>query len=280
MLIRKRVAAALLTVPLALTACSGSGDDPAADAPSSAAQAGDASPTPGQQVDADSFFARTQEAMLAKKTYTMSMTMESQGESIQIDGVGDMSDPNAPKAQMTMQPASGSEPMEMILDGESIYMQMPGVSQGTYMQMPLSALAQAGGQDLTKFMNPAENLKLTQQAVEKVTFVGQEDVDGESLSHYTVTMNPQKLQQQYATRAPVPSSAPSVPSELPYEVWIDDEDLVRKTDMTMDGVHLTMTTSKYGEPVTITAPPSDKVTPMPGMGSTDATAVPSPSPSS
>ncbi|WP_168583580.1 DUF7537 family lipoprotein [Gephyromycinifex aptenodytis] len=267
---RNRVAAALLALPLALSGCSGAGDSAPADAGTSAAPSTQAAPTPGQEIDKDAFFTRTEKAVLAKKTYAMHMSMDSQGETITMSGVGDVSTPDAPKARMLMEPPTGGEKMEMILAGDSIYMQMPGVGGGKYMQMPLSALAQAGGQDLTKFLNPAENLKMTKQAVEKVVFVGEEDVAGQKLDHYAVTLNPAKMQESLPK--PAPSVSPSLPAQLPYDVWVDDEDLVRKTDMTMDGVHMTMTTDKYGEPVEITAPPSAQVTQMPGMGAPAPTA--------
>lgn len=271
---RTRVAAALLALPIAVTACSGSGSPAPGDGGTTATQGSQAAPTPGQQIDAEAFFARTQEAMLAQKTYSMAMTMDSRGEKITMSGVGDVSDPASPKARMLLAPATDKEKMEMILDGESIFIQMPGAGGEKYMQMPLSALAQAGGQDLTKFLNPAENLTMTKQAVEKIVFVGEEDVAGEKLKHYSVTLNPAKLAQ--ATPSASPSASPSLPAQLPYDVWVDGQDLVRKTDMTMDGVHMTMTTDKYGEPVDIAAPPSAQVTQMPGVGTTPA---PSPSPS-
>lgn len=273
-MIRTRFAAVLVAVPLALAGCSGAQTpaDQAASSPA-ASQATSPAPTPGQEVDKNAFFADVQKAMLDKKTYAMSMVMQDGGQKVTMTGTGDISDQNRPKADMTMNADGNGEQMRMIMDGESIYMQMPGVAEkGKFVKMPLQALSQAGGQDLSKMMNPAENLKMTQNAVEKVVYAGPES----GLQKYTVTMNPQKLQQNLATAGPTPSGAPST---LTYDVWIDDAHLLRKMVMTTQGTTMTMTTDKYGEPITIVAPPQESVTQMPGMSTTEPnTATPAPAP--
>ena len=274
-MIRTRFAAVLVAVPLALAGCSGSQTpaDQAAGSPS-ASQSVAASPTPGQEVDKDAFFADVQKAMLEKKTYTMSMVMENGGQKVTMTGAGDLSDQNRPKADMTMSTDGTGEQMHMIMDGESIYMQMPGVAEkGKFVKMPLQALSQAGGQDLSTMMNPAENLKATQAAVEKVVYSGPDS----GLHKYTVTIDPRKLQQAVATAAPSPSG---VPETLTYDVWLDDARLMRKMVMTVEGTTMTMTTDKFGEPVTIVAPPQESVTQMPGMATTEPGGVsPAPTPS-
>jgi len=273
-MIRTRFAAVLVAVPLALAGCSGGQTpaDQAAGSPS-AAQGADASPTAGQEVDKNAFFADVQKAMLDKKTYAMTMHMENGGQKVTMTGNGDMSDQNHPKADMTMSAAGDGQQMQMIMDGEAVYMQMPGVAEkGKFVKMPLQALSQAGGQDLSKMMNPADNLTMTQNAVEKVVYAGPED----GLHKYTVTMNPQKLQEGSATAMPSPSG---MPSTLDYDVWTDDAHLLRKMVMSLEGTTMTMTADKYGEPVTIVAPPPESVTQMPGMSEPQpgpATSLPAP----
>ncbi|GAB47247.1 hypothetical protein [Mobilicoccus pelagius] len=273
-MIRTRFAAVLAALPLALAGCSGAQTpaDTAASAPSSS-QAASASPTAGQEVDTATFFSDSAKAITAAKTYTMTMLMENGGQKVTMTGSGDVSDQNRPKADMTMSADGGGQQTRMIVDGDSVYMQMPGVAEGgKFVKMPLQALSQAGGQDLTKMMNPAENLRMTQNAVEKVVYAGPDS----GLQKYTVTMNPQKLQQSLPTAAPSPSG---MPSSLPYDVWLDDAHLVLKMVMTMDGTTMTMTADEYGEPVSIVTPPQESVTQMPGMSTSEpGTVAPAPAP--
>ncbi|WP_284304101.1 DUF7537 family lipoprotein [Mobilicoccus caccae] len=277
-MLRQRLAAVLVTVPLALVGCSANGgDSPPAPAATTGAQEPGASPKPGDEVDAAAFFETTQKAMLEAKTYAMTMTMQTAGDTMTMTGTGDLSDQNRPKADMTMSAGGGAGKMRMIMDGESVFMQMPGVAQGgKFVKMPIEALSQAGGQDLSKLMNPAENLKLTQQAVEKVVYQGPEDTGGEQLQRYAVTMNPQKLQGGLNTAAPT-AGATAAPESIPYDVWVDDANRMRKMTMSLQGTTMTMTTDKYGEKVDIVAPPAASITQMPGLSGPAPSAPASPS---
>lgn len=277
-MLRTRIAAVIVAAPLALAGCSGDATPPPAAPASTAASAGASasSPQPGDQVDETAFFENVQKAMLSAKTYSMTMRMGSGGEAMTMTGTGDVGDQRRPKADMSISVPGGSGPMRMIMDGDAVYMQMPGgAGGGKFVKMPMESLSQASGQDLGKLMNPAENLQLTRDAVEKVVYQGTEDQAGEQLAHYSVTMNPQKLQQQLMTSQPAPSPS-AMPSELPYEVWLDSANRVRKMTMTVEGTQMTMTVDKYGQPVSIAAPPQASVTQMPGMSDPSAPATPAP----
>lgn len=259
---RQRLAAVLVAVPLVLTGCSGA-DDPAA-APTTAAET-DAAPQPGDVVDSDQFFETMTEAMLAAGTYSMTMTMDTAGETITMSGQGDVSDPDVPRADITItDPGGVAGHMQMIVDGESVFMQMPGIgAPGQYVRMPLGALSQAGGLDLTALMNPAENLRATQGAVEEVVYQGEESETGETLYRYSLTMNTAELAAPYMTQGP--QDPGTLPEEVPYEVLLDSENRMRMMTVTFEDTTMTMTADRYGEPVSITAPPDAAVTDMPGV---------------
>lgn len=279
--LRTRGAALLLAAPLALGACSSGGQA----ANSSGASGASGTPSaaqqnvndpfaaqPGAEVDTSAFLQGTQQAMQAKKTYhlTMSMAGQGQGQAVKMEGQGDVSNPQAPKMQMKMTvpgQASGGA-VNMILDGQNMYMQIPGQAGGKYVKVSMAELARAGGQDIQKMMNPAENLKASEAAIEKITYKGEEDVAGTKLKHYSMQMDPAKAQQAMggSTGAPQPSASGTA-QKVPYDVWVDGDNLMRKMTMTMQGTKLEMNIDKYGEPVSIAAPPTASVTTMPGLGS-------------
>lgn len=281
MKLRIRTAAALVALPLVLGACGG-GDQPTASsttaASSAATSAGQSgtdpfSAQPGATVDPAAFLQGTQQAMQAKKTYAMKMNMAASGQTIKLDGVGDAADPNNVKVKMTMQaPNQGGAQgaIEMIMDGQNMYMKMPGQAGGKYVKISMEQLSKAGGQDFSKLMNPSENLKMSQQAVKSITFVGDEDVSGTKLKHYKVAIDPAKLQPTpKPTASGSPSSSPSTSAPaVSYDVWVDGEKLMRKMTMDQSGTKIDMTIDKYGEPVSIQAPPAAQVTQMPTQAPT------------
>lgn len=272
---RTRLAAALLAPALVLAGCGGG----AADAPAApGAPAGKAGPTPGQSVDKTEFLAATQKAMLDAKTYAIHTDMSSEGQTIRMEGVGDVSDPANPKAKVTMTPpasasasATPAQGIEMILVGQAMYMKMPAAMGGGdgYVKVPLSTLAKSGGQDISKLLNPAESLKMSEQAITKIVYTGQEEQGGENLRAYAVTMDPAKVPGASPSASPAPSAAPSPsasPSAMTYTVKIDDKNRMRTMDMNVGGARMMSRVDKFGEPVSIAAPPSDQVTQMPTGG--------------
>ncbi len=264
--IRKAAVVAALALPLALGACSSGTDAAPTGAGTSATTAAESGPfnaAAGQEVDKDAFMDQTHAAMMDAKTYAMTMTMAMGGQNVTIKGVGDMSDEKNLKVRMSMEGAAqGMGALNMLLIGQKMYMQLPGQAGGKYVEMPLEQLTQAGGQDIQKLLNPAESLRMSKDAVQKVTYVGEEDVSGEKLRHYTMVLDLAKANQAAGvTAAPTPTGAQTVP----YDVWVDGDKRIRKLDMTVEGTKVAMTLDKYGEPVDIVAPPSASITTMPGL---------------
>lgn len=266
---RQAVAVTALAPLLVLGACS-SGNDKAAptgtETTAGAAEAnGPFNAQPGSEVDKIAFMDETQQAMLDKKTYAMDMTMALSGQNMSVKGVGDMSDQQNLKMRMTMEmPGASGQGINMLLVDKKMYMQLPGQAGGKFVEVPMDQLRQAGGgQEFEKLLNPAESLKASKDAVQKVTFVGPEDVSGQQLKHYQMVLDVSKANQA-AGITPAPNA--TGPQTVPYDVWVDNDKLMRKMEMTIEGSKVTMLLDKYGEPVSITAPPSASVTTMPGLG--------------
>ena len=269
--IRNAAVGAALALPLVLGACSSGGGTASPTAtngsPAASAPAADGSDPfnaqAGQEVDKSALLDQTQQAMLDKKTYAMNMEMALGGQTMKVSGVGDISDPENLKVKMTMEmPGAGGQGINMLLIGKTMYMQMPGQAGGKYVKVPMSQLQQAGGQDFEKLLNPAESLKMSKDAITKATYVGEEDVSGTKLKHFTLLMDMSKAN---AAAGVTPAPNATGPQTVPYDVWVDSDKLVRKMELSVQGTKMTSTLDKYGEPVKIDAPPTDSVTTTPGL---------------
>ena len=269
--IRNAAVGAALALPLVLGACSSGGGTASPTAtngsPAASAPAADGSDPfnaqAGQEVDKSALLDQTQQAMMDKKTYAMNMQMAMGGQTMKVSGVGDMTDPANLKVKMTMEmPGASGQGINMLLIGKTMYMQMPGQAGGKYVKVPMSQLQQAGGQDFEKLLNPAESLKMSKDAITKATYVGEEDVSGTKLKHFTLLMDMSKAN---AAAGVTPAPNATGPQTVPYDVWVDSDKLVRKMELSVQGTKMTSTLDKYGEPVKIDAPPTDSVTTTPGL---------------
>jgi hypothetical protein len=94
-----------------------------------------------------------------------------------------------------------------------------------------------------------------------VEYVGEEDVDGETLKHYTMTVRSEAvrdLQQDMGT------SGARLPKAITYDLWTDADGMMRKTTMVMGDLGtVTVELSGWGEPVDIEVPPASEVMEMP-----------------
>lgn len=258
---RRCLAALVLIAPLPLVGCSqNQGGAPApTPAPSFSATTAQVSPTAGQQVDGGAFFDATRDAVQKAGTFAMKTRMGTGQQAVSMTGTGDVSDPNRPLYDVTVSTPSGRT-SQMILLGDTVYLQLPtGQGAGKFVQMPAAALNESGGADLRALMNPAEQLQSVRPAVRSVVHVGTETVDGARLQHYSVTLDPAKVQNGGPTAANSTGGA----ATIPFDVWVDDQHRLRRMTMDADGTTLTTTVSAYGGPVSIAAPPSASITRIP-----------------
>jgi hypothetical protein len=158
-----------------------------------------------------------------------------------------------------------------------IYLDFPllsGMIGGkTWIRLDLEQAGKSLGVDVDKLMqgsaqNPADLLALL-KADGTFTEVGQESVGGVSTAHYHGTIDLQKvikdggLSDEVATRL----SEIGAPSDVPYDVWVDDRGLVRQIkqhyEQTLGGIttsyDTTVALGDYGKDVSVSAPPSDQV---------------------
>lgn len=90
--------------------------------------------------------------------------------------------------------------------------------------------------------------------VEKAGDKGTEEVDGVQTRHYTATVNTDQAYEELDAE-----KDPNAPETLIYDVWLDDDDLIRKMQFTQDGAKATLTAKDWGEPVDIAKPKDSEI---------------------
>lgn len=215
----------------------------------------------GEEVDKDDFLADMREGVEGFTTAHVTMTVAATGGD--MTGEGDMSltgDKLAMKMSMEM-PALGGEAEIRLVDG-FMYMKIPGQSGGKFYKLDLSdpsgPLGSLGG--LTDAFDPSKSFDTFAEGLTKVTFLGEDDLDGEDLDHYQLTIDSSKVE----AFKDLPGAS-SLPKTITYDMWVDDDFRMRGMDMQLPTGKTVVRYTDLGEPVEIEAPPASQVATMPGM---------------
>lgn len=90
--------------------------------------------------------------------------------------------------------------------------------------------------------------------VEKAGDKGTEEIDGVETRHYTATVNTDKAYGELDA-----DKDPNAPETLIYDVWLDEDDLIRQMQFTQDGAEATLVAKDWGEPVDISKPKDSEI---------------------
>ncbi len=253
--LRNKVAV-VLAVPLALAmlvACGGA-ETQAADEPDDTSTSAAAEPDEGDgdEIDAAAFFGSMASAMESATTAHVTLSSAGGGQDLAAEGDIDFSS-DPPAMQMTMSVAQLGDGIEMRLVDGAMYMQIPGMSDGKFIKTSLDDPTNPMG-SMTDQMDPRAQFSTMQDAVKSVTFVGDEEIDGESLKHYKVVLDGTKMVNQQGV---------TMPDEVTYDMWVDDSDRLRQMSFETAGVTITTTISDWGKNVRIRAPRPAQIMEMP-----------------
>lgn len=277
----RRVSVAAVVAPLAISlAACGSDEDSAKtssdsssvsspDSEATASDEGDGEGTTGTKVGqakagekltAEEFADLLAAAFDQATTASISVKTEMPSLSTTSEGVVDYT---ADSPRMAIEMEGGPLPEDStarirVLD-DAMYMDT-GMSGGKFYKVPEEQLS-SSEIDLSS-IDPSEALRHFAAAATDVTYVRTEEVDGDELHHYSLTLDPgkMKLPEQAAGKAP---------EQIDYQAWFDDEGRIRR--ITTDMGDLGSTTLEYdnwGEPVTIEAPPAGEILEMPQLPAT------------
>lgn len=108
--------------------------------------------------------------------------------------------------------------------------------------------------DQVQVLSMKRQLKGFLAGVTTVGDKGTEDVNGAECTHFTAQVDTAKALE--AMGEPANKTAPKT---LLYDVWLDEDDLIRKMSFTQGNVKASMLADRWGEPVDITAPPASQI---------------------
>lgn len=179
-----------------------------------------------------------------------------------MSGEGDVSyagDSSAMRLEL-QSPQTGGGTMEVRLVDGVVYIAMPPMTpEGKFIKLdtndPNSPFGDLGG---VLSGDPKQAFDAFDAGLKDATYVGEEDVEGEPMDHYVLTVDAKKASD--AQGVPVPPGE----DEVTYDLWIDGDDLVRRMRFGTGTEGITLTMSDWGKPVSVEAPPASAIIQMPG----------------
>lgn len=210
---------------------------------------------------------------------TMTMRMTADGQSITMNGAGEIDfATNAMKLDANIGAAGESEAFDVVYVGGTVYEKIsqigelyPGKNWLSITSSDLKNLSgQESSQNLGESENPTSMLKLL-KAQGKVTSLGPSTIDGVSVQGYSFVVTPAQIRLGLATGS-IPSSLRSQIADfdskpISYTVYVDGKGLLRQESFTLRmsiasvsiSAAYTMRFSNYGTADTVSAPPQNQV---------------------
>jgi lipoprotein LprG len=193
----------------------------------------------------------------------MSMTMKG---AASMTAEGDMTyEAGASDMRMTtVMPHLGKGKFEIRVVDKVVYIQLPGMTApGKFVAIDPkdqgSPLAK-GFAGLTEQMDPLASVKSMEAAVTKVDRVGVTKVDGAQVDHYRVAVDTAQMMKDLKQ-----PNTPGMPESLTYDMWLDDDNLMRKMAFDVSGAQVEMLLTDWGQPVHVERPAAGDIVKAPGV---------------
>jgi hypothetical protein len=243
-MIGRRMAVGLVAAfGLVAAAC---GDDDGGTAATTTSTTEDDAGTSGRDVDQDVLdrVADAVEATVDEGTARFTVTVETEGTGTDADGqqpidVEGEVDFDNDRRLITLSGDQGE--LDVIIDGSTAYLELPATEGDDWMRIDLEALFDeeigVGGPAAIPFQSPEENLRVLEGSAVHAAEVGEETVGGEDTTRYELVIDLRAAAEestddvQEAIDATVERTGLD---ELEMEVWIDDDDLIRRVAYTLD----------------------------------------------
>jgi len=256
---------------VALSACSGAETSSTSAEPSESTTAAEPSEetapseseaeSSGGEWDEQTLVPAMKAALEEQETTHVTMTTSSGGQSFTAEG--DLAFRGARQdMRLTMDgTAFGAESIEVRVVDRVLYLAMPPMTpKGKFLEVrpgddssPMSGMLDQMGT-----LDPRETFTAFEKGLREVRFVGEEAVDGEDLQHYLLTVDFRE-----AAEAQGLPRRQGMPKTLDYDMWLDDEALMRRIEMGVKQVRTELEMSDWGEPVTIEAPADEDIVQAP-----------------
>ncbi len=256
--LRRTAAAALL--PLALGSLAACGDDAGSGGVKGGVSAQEAGFSAGDDVQKDEFLEVYEAALADATTAKMRMVTSTPQAEIEAEGEVDYTtDP--PSMAMTMEVPGAPDDIEMRMVEGAVYMTVPGIAEDKFLKIDLDEPGNPFGQ-MTGQMDMRAQIDVFDQGLTEATYEGEDDVDGESMDHYTLVADTEAMfaatEMDESLRELAMQQAPE---SIEYDIWIDEDGLFRKMAIAMgDSLgDVTIEHDDWGTDVDIEAPPADQV---------------------
>lgn len=286
---RSASVAAAAALALVLTGCGGDDTEPAAgetdassevsespsDEPDDAATAAASEDDGDEPADAgagtwdeDTLVPAMLSAMQEQETVQVSMSTLAGGMDVEAEGELSFTETGQDMRLVMDGTAMGAEEIELRVVDDVVYFSMPPMTApGKFVALrpgdPGSPLGSMLG-DMSG-LDPRQTMDAFEDSLREVTYLGEEDVDGAELERYRITVDTRAMARSQGM--PGGGSMPrgqGMPRTVDYDLWLDDDALVRRMELEMEQMALAMEFSGWGEPVSVEAPPKRDLQEMPG----------------
>lgn len=212
----------------------------------------------GQTLTVDNFLDVTGAAMTSAKTGHISMSTTAAGETVTVDGDFELGATLADSLLTYTMSLPPDVRLEMRFVGGVFYVNLGEATENKFLSLdPLDESNPLASQ-LSAIVDQANATQtITQDAIRSVEASGPvETLDGVEATPYRVTVNatliasgPGFTEEQRA----------ALPAEVTYVFFVGPDNLIRKITFELDGVTLETTYTKWGEPVSVTAPTAEEI---------------------
>ncbi|CAN5562443.1 N/A [soil metagenome] len=245
---------------------SGSGDETsAASEPSGGASDGaseeegaeSAGSSSGDELDRETLVPTITDAMLAAGSVRLDAAVKASGQSITIEGSQRIAKSVKDNAVDVSLSGEGVEGRLILLD-TVLYLDLGQPTGGKFVRVDLTKAGPGSEMfdQLLRSTDTTASVESLQGAIKTLDVVGTEQVDGAKTTHYRLTVNTKKA---LTGQQLPPEQTKQLPNTLAYELWVDEDDLLRKMTADVAGAAVTFTLSDWGKPVDITAPPKAQI---------------------
>lgn len=246
--------AAALAAALALGACGSDGESSDGADPAPAAGAAQAEPA---ALTADTFAQEIAKAQVEAGSAHLTMTVDAGGQTMTAEGDATLGDGPADTAvSMTMQTGETGE-MDVVLVDEVFYMNLGALSDGKFVKIDLNDTSNPAGaqyRQLVGQVDPGAQLEELQAAMSDFEKAGEpKEIDGVQAQPYAITIDTAKMAEVAGEQATA-----GMPASIEYTMWIGPDNLLRRMESSTIGT-VVVDYSKWGEDVTVEAPPASQV---------------------
>lgn len=213
----------------------------------------------GEEISTDEFVGIYLVAMDQATTATFEMNFGG-GMAVKGEGVADFSE-SPPAMKLNMIDATTKQKQEVIIVDGIMYLRLPDTS---YIKYDLNDPNGLLGSDLTDQLDPAAMAEVFEKGITAASYVGEDDVDGEAMEHYRVELDAKALLD--GAKLPKGAASDAVAEEVTFDIWFDDDGYFRRqeADLGASAGTVALSYDNWGEPVSIEAPPTSKITELPG----------------